>query len=139
VTSGTSETSTRLDDAGCLTFRRASIWYKSYKYVRVVNERDETIVGEAGDVAFRDTEQSLELTSRFVSTQSFATALAQNILSYLGRALKVVDIEHEFDGRRYEIGRTFTAYFNFVLTTFQIIEATPRPVAGTVRVQGLEL
>jgi len=90
-------------------------------------------------VAFRDTEQSLELTSRFVSTQSFATALAENVLSYLGRPLNVVDIEHELDGRRYEIGRTFTAYFNGILKTFQIVEATPRPVAGTVRVQGLEL
>lgn len=139
IITGTSATSPRLDDAGCLSFRRSSVWYKSYRYVKVVNERDETIVGIAGDEAFRDSEQALELTSRFVSTQSFATALAQNLLSYLGRALSVVDVEHELDERRYEIGRTFTASINSVVRTFQIIEVTVRPVAGTVRVQGVEM
>ncbi len=139
VTTGTTATSTRLDDAGCLTLRRASVWYKSYRHVTVKNERDETIIGEAGDSAFRQTEQALEVTSRFVSTQSFATALAENMLSYLGRALAAVDIEHELDERVYEIGRWFTASINGAVKTFQIIEATPRPIAGTVRVQGLEL
>lgn len=139
IATGTSATSTRIDDEGCLSLRRASVWYKSYRYVTVKNERDETIVGTAGSVAFRDSEQALELVSRFVSTQSFATALAQNLLSYLGRALAVVDVEHELDSRRYEIGRTFTASINGVVKTFQIIETTLRPVAGTVRVQGVEM
>jgi hypothetical protein len=139
VITGTTGTSTRLDDGGCLRLRRSSIWYKSYRYVTVKNEKDESIVGEAGDKNFKDTEQGLELTSRYVSTQSFATALAQNLLSYLGRALKAVDLEHELDERRYEIGRWFNASIDGAVRTFQIIEATPRPVAGTVRVQGLEL
>lgn len=139
IITGTTGTSTRIDDGGCLKFRRASIWYKSYRFVRVENERDETVFGEAGDESFRDTEQALTLTSRFVTTQSFATALAQNLLSYLGRKLAAVDVEHEMDERRYEIGRWFTASIDGVVKTFQVIEATPRPLLGTVRVQGLEM
>jgi len=139
IATGTSATSTRIDDAGCISFRRSSVYYKSYRFVRVVNERDEAIFGEAGDTSFRDTEQALELSSRFVSTSSFAVGLAENMLSYLGRPLVSVDVEHELDERRYEIGRTFTASINGVVKSFQLIEATPRPLAGTVRVLGLEL
>ncbi len=140
IITGTSATSTRLDDDGCIApIRRSSIWYKSYRYIRVVNERDDTIMGEAGDTSFRDTEQGLELSSRFISTVSFAAALAEHLLSYLGRALTMVDFEHELDTRRCEIGRTFTMSINGAVKTFQIIEASPRPLSGTVRVQGLEM
>lgn len=139
IITGTGATSTRLDDDGCLSLRRASIWYKAYRHVTVTNERDETIVGEAGNPAFRDTEQGLALSSRFISTQSFADALAAHLLSYLGRSLAVVEVEHEVDERRCEIGRTFTTVVDGVLKTLQIIDATDRPVAGTIRAQGLEM
>lgn len=139
VITGTAATSTRLDDEACMTFRRSSVWYKSYRHVRVEHESDETIFGEAGDENFRDTEQALVVSTRFVTTQSFAAALAQHLLAYLGRALAVVELEKWADARRCEIGRTFTASVNGVVKTFQIIENADKPLAGTIRVQGLEM
>lgn len=139
IATGTSFVSTRIDDAGCLSLRRASVWYKNYQHILVENADDESIEGESGDVNFRDTEQGLVVESRFVSPDSFAQALAENLLSYLGRSLTVLDVEHEMDGRRYEVGRTFTASVGGVVKTFQIMEATIRPIGGTVRVQGVEM
>lgn len=139
IATGTASSSTRIDDDGCLDLKRAAIWYKTVKYVTVENETDDTITGSAGLESFRDTEQSLDNASRFVTTTSFAQALAQNTLGYLGRKLALLDVEHELDGRRYEIGRTFTAVVNGVLTTYQIVNAVVRPANGTVHVQGLEM
>lgn len=132
-------TSTRIDDDGCLSLRRAGVWYKAVRHITIKNETDETIVGEAGDPAFIGNELALELTNRFVYPQSFATALAEHLYSYLGRALTAVDAEHVDDARDYSIGNTFTASINGVLTTFQIIDSTHRPAGATVRVQGIEL
>lgn len=139
IATGTSAASDRIDDAGCYLFRRAAIWYKTVKYVTVENETDDTITGSAGLESFRDTEQSLDNASRFVTTTSFAQALAQNTLGYLGRKLALLDVEHELDGRRYEVGRTFTAVLDGTVKTFQIISAVIRPQHGTAHVQGLEM
>lgn len=139
IATGTAFGSTRIDDDGCFMLRRASIWYKTVKYVTVENETDADITGSAGLAAFAGTEQSLDNASRFVTTTSFAQALAQNTLGYLGRKLALLDVEHDLDGRRYEVGRTFTASINGVVTTFQILTAVIRPANGTVHVQGLEM
>ena len=139
IATGSGQTSTRIDDAGCYLFRRAAIWYKTVKHVTVENETDDTISGSAGLDAFRGTEQSLENASRFVTTTSFAQALAQNTLGYLGRKLALLDVEHSLDGRRYEVGRTFTALLDGAVKTFQIVSAVIRPQHGTAHVQGLEM
>lgn len=139
IDTGVGTGSTRIDDGGCLTFRRAAIWYRTVKHAIVQNERDDTITGSAGDEGFAGTEQSLEARSRFVTTTSFAQALAQNTLGYLGRKLALIDVEHELDGRRYEIGRTFTALVGGSVNTYQVIDVTIRPADGTVHVQGLEV
>ena len=139
IATGTGFTSTRIDDDGCLTIKRASIFYKSYRYARVENERDETVWGEAGSKDFIGSEQALEITNRFILTVSMARARAEHALSYLGRALQTLEIVHELDGRNYAIGRTLTAVMGGVLRTYQIIESTPRPIEGTVRLLALEM
>lgn len=139
IATGTASVSTRIDDAGCITIRRASVFFKSYRYAKVINERDDTIVGEAGDKNFVGTEQALEISNRFVTTVSMARALAEHVLSYLGRALQALEVVHELDGRNYSIGRSCTAVRAGVFRTYQIIESTPRPIEGTVRVLALEL
>lgn len=139
IDTGVGTGSTRIDDAGCYLFRRAAIWYKTVKHVTVENETDDTITGSAGLDSFKGTEQALDNASRFVTTTSFAQALAQNTLGYLGRKLALLDVEHELDGRRYEVGRTFTASVDGVVKTFQIISAVIRPQHGTAHVQGLEM
>jgi hypothetical protein len=139
IDTGVNTGSTRIDDDGCFMLRRAAIWYKTVKHVTVENETDDAITGSAGLAAFAGTEQALSNASRFITTTSFAQALAQNTLGYLGRKLSLLDVEHELDGRRYEVGRTFTAIVNSVLTTYQIVNAVIRPATGTVHVQGLEM
>ena len=139
IASGTALTSTAIDDAGCLSLRRAAIWYKTVRHVTVSNEKDEAITGTAGIENFANTDQALSVASRYVTTTSFAQALAQNTYGYLGRGLILIDVEHIHDGRLYEVGRTFTATVRGMLKTFQIIDVTNRPAAGTVRVQGVEM
>jgi len=139
IDTGVGTGSTRIDDAGCLKLARASIWYKTIKYCTMTNERDDTITGSAGLEGFKSTEQSLDVKSRFVTTTSFAQALAQNTLGYLGRKLALLDVEHELDGRKYEVGRTFTAVYAGGFATYQIVGVTVKPADGTVSVQGLEV
>jgi len=139
VITGTSASSTRLDDETCLTLKRTSVWFKALRHVSVTNPRDETIVGEAGDKNFRDTEQSITVESRFVSSISFALAVAENTLTYLGRRLTTVDIEREADARRCDIGRSFTALINGAVRSLQILQVTKNPVSGTESVQAVEL
>lgn len=136
IATGTAIPSTRIDDDGCYLLRKAAIWYKTVKYVTVSNETDDAITGSAGLASFAGTEQSLDNASRFVTTTSFAQALAQNTLGYLGRKLALLDVEHDLDGRRYEIGRTFTTSDG---TVYQILTAIIRPANGTVHLQGLEM
>lgn len=139
IGTGRAITSTRIDDTGCLTFRRSGVWYKAVRYVTVTNDGDETITGAAGDPAFIGNELALAITNRFIYPTSFARALAENTFSYLGRALVAVEVEHLDDGRDYSVGNTFTAMVNGVLKTFQIIDVTHRPAAATIHVQGIEL
>lgn len=139
IGTGRTITSTRIDDDGCISFRRSGIWYKAVRYVTVTNERDESITGSAGDADFIGNELAIEIGNRFVYPASFATALAENTFAYLGRGLVAVEVEHIDDGRDYSVGNTFTADVAGVVKTFQIIETTHRPAGATVRVQGVEL
>lgn len=139
IGTGRTNTSTRIDDDACISLRRAGIWYKAVRFVTIRNENDETIVGTAGDPAFIGNELALEITNRFVYPQSFAMALAEHLFAYLGGALIAVDVEHLDDARDYSIGNSFEAIAGGSLRTFQIVDTTHRPVAGTVRVQGIEI
>ncbi len=139
IATGRPIASTRIDDSGCLSLRRSGVWYKACRYVTVVNENDDTIVGTAGDPAFVGNELALEIANRFVYPQSFAIALAQHLFAYLGGAITAVDVEHLDDGRDYSIGNSFTASVGGSVMTLQIIDTTHRPAAATVRVQGIEI
>lgn len=126
-------------DAGFLSLTTQSVFNRWVGYVRIEHETDETLFGEAGSAAFSDTDQGITLKSRFVSSKSFAAALAQSLYSYLGSQKRWIEIERVRDGRVYEVGRTFKCNVDGANRTFQIIE-TGHPVCGmTVKVVGLEV
>lgn len=130
-------------DSGFLDLTQQSVFNRWVGYVRIQHETDETIFGEAGSAAFADTDQGLTLKSRFVSSKSFAAALATSLYNYLGSQKRWIEIERVRDGRTYEVGRTFHCYPDGygvgVNRNFQIIE-TGHPVTGvTVKVVGLEV
>lgn len=108
-------------------------------YVKVSNENDDTIYGEAGDPTFANADGlSLTLTSRFVTSKTFAAALAQSLYNYLGSQKRWIEVEHLRDGRIYEIGRTFRCTVDGAVRNFMIIE-TDLPLFGqSVKVVGLE-
>jgi hypothetical protein len=126
-------------DAGFLSLTNQNVFNRWVGYVRIEHETDATIFGEAGDSAFADTDQGLTLKSRFVSSKSFAAALATSLYNYLGAQKRWIEIERLRDGRVYGVGRTFHCNVDGVNRNFQIIE-TGHPVCGvTVKVVGLEV
>jgi hypothetical protein len=125
-----------------------SAWQNQVLYVRVENESDATIFGEAGDPAFANaTDVSLILTTRYVAVSSHAGAIAQSIFNYLAnpdvygvpRGLRFIEVPHFDDARDYSLGNTFTATVDDVVRTFQIIETGATPFERKLRVQGVEL
>lgn len=129
-----------IDDDGLVSLRTQPIWFKSYRFVEVTNENDSTITGSAGLVAFRTSEgNNLTVKNRYVETVSFALAIANHLYSYLGTQLAFVDIVHEDDGRRFNLGFTFTATLDGVSKTFQIVQSQKNLAAGTVQIQGVQL
>jgi hypothetical protein len=126
-------------DPGILSLVQQSTFNRWVGYVRVENENDDTIFGEAGDHSFAETDQGLTLKSRFVFSSVFAGALATSLFNYLGNQKRWIEIERTRDGRTYECGRTFYATVDGLSRQFQIIE-TGHPVTGvTVKVVGLEV
>lgn len=126
-------------DVGYLSQVSQQVFNRWVGYVRVQNENDETIFGEAGSAAYADTDYGITLKTRFVGSISYATALAQSMFNYVGAQKRWVEIERTRDGRVYETGRTFRCNVDGVNRTFQIIE-TAFPVCGTtVKVVGLEV
>lgn len=129
-----------LDDGGCLSLKTQPIWVKCYRYVSVTNENDDTVTGSAGSTDFaNDQTLSLQLTNRYVSTLSFAHALAGTIFGYLGDGVRVVELQHTDDGRRYYMGYTFRATVDGVQRQFQIIQTRRNPVSGLIDLVGIEL
>lgn len=126
-------------DAGFLSLTTQNVFNRWVGYVRIEHETDETLFGEAGSAAFSDTDQGITLKSRFVSSKSFAAALASSLFSYLGSQKRWIEIERVRDGRVYEVGRTFRCNVDGGNRQFQIIE-TGHPICGmTVKVVGLEV
>lgn len=128
-----------LDDGGLLSLKTQPLWYRTYRYVEVTNERDDTVNGAAGDSGYRNGTMALSLTPRYAYPTSFCYAIARHTLSYLGRGLEFLDLTHEDDGRAYQIGRTFTLPARRPGKTYQITEVQRPALAGTVRVQAVEL
>lgn len=130
-------------DAGFLSLTQQNVFNRWIGYVRIENENDDTIFGEAGSAAYADTDQGLTLKSRFVSSKSFAAALATSLFNYLGQMKRWIEIERIRDGRVYEIGRTFYCYPDgYGVGTnrnFQIIETGHAVCGVTVKVVGLEV
>ena len=128
-----------LDDGGLLSLKTQACWYRTYRYVTVTNERDDTVAGSAGDSGFRNGTMALALTPRYAYPTSFCYAIARHVLAYLGRGLEFLDLTHEDDGRLFCVGRTFTMTRRGAVTTFQITEVQRPALAGTVRIQAVEL
>jgi hypothetical protein len=139
----------QLDDALALVgINTQSAWQNQVLYVRVSNENDDKIFGEAGDPAFANaTDVSLILTTRYVAVSSHAGAIAKSIFNYLAnpdvygvpRGLRFIEVPHFDDARDYSLGNTFTATVDDVVRTFQIIETGATPFERKLRVQGVEL
>lgn len=80
----------------------------SYQYVRVSNNKDRTIVGEAGNPAFAGTPNGLDLSLSFVLSKSLASAVATQLYNYWRVSRQTVSIPHLDDGRAFALGKTFT-------------------------------
>lgn len=131
-----------LENTRQISCRYQPVWANAPRYVRVENEKDETIYGEAGDAQFRNSEAySLIVKCRYVPTNSYATALAATIYAYAGAQKRYVDIEHmdDFGDRSYAIGRRFKATLDATQRTFQIVSLTTYPFGRTLQLQGLEV
>jgi hypothetical protein len=137
---GVGISSDRIDnDFGMLSMTNQNVFNRWVGFVRIENENDAAIFGEAGDAAFAEMGQGLTLKSRFVSSKSFAAALATSLLNYIGARKRWIEVERLRDGRVYEVGRRFSCLVDGGVRNFQIIE-TGHPIAGvTVKVVGLEV
>jgi len=137
---GYSQGNSALDGPKAVTIRVQSIWAKNTLYVRVENENNDKIFGEAGDKRYReDSALGLTLACRYVPTSAYAQAVATGMLAYLGASKRWVEIQHVIDGRAYALGNMFTAYVDGMTRTFQIVE-TQMPLFGTlIKVIGVEL
>lgn len=131
-------------DSGLISLTVQPVFNRWIGYVSVTHETDKTIFGDtsniSGSVAYKNASgMNLQLTTRFVSSSSFAAALANSLYNYLGSQKRWVEVNRIRDGRLYNIGKTFHAFADGVNRNFQIIE-TDVVVAGvTVKVIGLEV
>lgn len=130
-----------LDDAGLISVTSSPRWENTFQFIRVENDKDATIYGEAGEAGFRGGPLDLTLQDRFIPSTSHAEGLAVSILAYLGRDLRAIEALHTDDGRRYELGYTFTCRVEGEIgaTSFQIIGTTRYPLDGTIKILGLEM
>ncbi len=131
-----------IDDNLMISINQEPVFRLSPLYVRIENENDKTIFGEAGDVQYADNSDfSLILSSRFVTVKSYAVALATSYMNYLGRTTGVrwVEVQHFDDNRDYGLGNVFIAFADNAFRDFQIIETSRSPFGRTLRVQGIEL
>lgn len=118
-------------------------------YVSVTNENDNTIFGQAGDVAYSSAKSantasapssSLELQCRFVPSSSFAAALALSLYGYLGAQKRVVSATVQRDGVLiYDVGRTFHLLVDGVNRQFQITQSQTELYGATTMIQALEV
>ena len=130
-----------IDDTGMISLTTQPRFENTFQFVRVENDKDPTIYGEAGEAGYRGGPLDLTIQNRFVPSPSYAAALGQEIVGYLGRDLRAVEVLHIDDGRFYELGYRFTCHVEGETgaRTFQIISTTRPPLSSTVKVLGLEL
>lgn len=113
-------------------------WIQTALYVRVTNDKDETIFGEAGDPAYRGTPQGMELSNRFCTSKPLAGAVAQFILAYFEVKKRTVSVPLFDDGRAYYVGnRCNVAAAGGA--QFQIVEVGRDLFSSIVKVTALEL
>ena len=137
---GGSQGASQLDDSRAVTIRAQSIWAKTTLYVRVENDNNKDIYGEAGDLRYRDDESlALKLSCRYVPTSAYAQAVASGLLQYLGSQKRWVEIQHRIDGRDYTTGALFTATIDGMSRIFQIIETQQPVFSKLIKVVGVEL
>jgi hypothetical protein len=132
-------------DQGFISVTSQPVYNKWVGYVSVQNENDETIFGDTSDavpgsIAYANADGlNLQLKSRFVTSSSFATALAVSLYNYLGAKKRWVEVNRFRDGRQYQIGKTFRCNVDGVNRQFQIIESGTPMSSVTVEVVGLEV
>ena len=126
-----------LDDGGCVgipTFN--PIGQRGFLYIKVTNERDETVFGEAGNPAYAGTAWAIEIKNRFVTTPSYAKAVATRFYTYLGLdAFPDVVLEHYDDGRDYGLENTFHLASKPGIL-FQITESGDSLLGRTIKLVG---
>jgi hypothetical protein len=144
-------TSDQIDgDPGFISLVVQPVYNRWVGYVSVENENNAAIFGDtsnvAGSIAYASANTqsgqqtySLELKSRFVTTPSFAAALANSLYNYLGAQKRWIEINRFRDGRAYEVGRTFHCNVDGSNRQFQIIEVDQAVCGVTVKVVGLEV
>jgi hypothetical protein len=127
-----------------------SVYTQWVGYVSVSNSNDPAIFGQAGNPAYSQANAgnvtsdapaySLELQVQFVTTASFAAALAASLFAYLGAQKRVIDVVVQRDGyRQYVVGRTFRMTIDGVLRRFQIIQSQMEMCGSTAHITGLEV
>jgi hypothetical protein len=131
-------------DQGVISLTVQPVYNLWTGYVSVTNENDETIFGDtsnvAGSIAYANADGlNLQLSTRFVTSSSFARALANSSYNYLGAKKRWIEVNRFRDGRVYEIGRTFHCIADLVNRQFQIIEVGLSVTGATVKVVGLEV
>jgi hypothetical protein len=136
---GADASTSRIDDAGCLSLPESPILFGTYLFVRVESSQDSNTYGEAGDGGFRDGPLALILSNPFIPSSSFAAALAGMIFAYLGRPLAGFTALHQDDGRTYEPGAECWGQIGGQLRHFQLTSVTRQMLAVTVQAQGMEL
>jgi hypothetical protein len=137
-------------DAGFMTVTTQSVFNLWIGYVSITNENDQTIFGDTsnvpGSIAYASantpsgqSSYSLELSSRFVTSSAFATALANSLYNYLGAKKRWIEVNRSRDGRSYQIGSTFHCQVDGLNRQFQITEVDVPMNDLMVKVVGFEV
>lgn len=131
----------QLDDAlSCVPIKSAPIILQTPLYVKVVNAKNDTIYGVAGNSQYAQSENALELPTRYVPNSSYATLIANSSFIYLGAKRRFIEIEHLEDSTRdFIIGKTFTSVIDGIRYGFQICGITIKPFGLTRVIQGAQL
>lgn len=127
------------DDARCLTFLSSPVSKSAYLYVRIVYEHDERVFGAAGDARYAGSSLALELKTRFASSASFCTSVARKLLAFFGANLATSVVEHEIDGRLYDLDVTYLGTVGGTQRRFEIVEVEQNLIASTIKFSGVQL
>lgn len=114
-----------------------------YQYVKVTSDKNEGIVGESGDPSYQGTENALDVSNRFISSEALAGAVALYLYVYWSRKKNTISIPHPEDpqpgGRYFGLGKVFTANSAVNGVTFQAIALGHNLFSPIVKIEGIEL